>query len=161
MPFPPPPVKTKGVRPSAPTLRRQTGDLLADLAKKAGIIDPAIVTYWADIVGPDLEALCRPVRLKKNRGAFVLHVDVPHGGAATQVHYAQGNILAKASRHVGRPITRLVIEQTGRRAEPTRWRSRRMTDPQVDRPPFSVGSAATTEEALAALRKALSETDSP
>lgn len=144
-----PPVKTRSVRSAAPAIRRSVGTTLAEMARKAGFLDPAAIEHWGEIVGPDLEKLCRPVRIRKYKNAETLVVSVSSGAAAMKVQYAEKEILARAATHLGRQgLTKLSIEQTGTAARAPRWKSGNIKAPKRAAPPPEP-PAETLDEALA------------
>ncbi|MEM9233006.1 MAG: DciA family protein [Pseudomonadota bacterium] len=150
-----PPVKTRPVRRAAPAVRRQMLTTLSALARKTGVLDPGGMEHWGESVGPELEKLCRPVRIRKQKNAETLVVSVPNGAAAMRVQYAQAQILARAKTHLGRhQLTRIAIEQTGMAAtkEP-RWKSRHMAPVATTSEPVVEAPAETLDEALARLAK--------
>lgn len=125
-----PPVKTRAVRRAAAKVGPKITKSLARLAEEAGVLDGAVIERWADIVGPELFALCRPVRMKRGKGARTLVVAVPHGAAATMVEFRKTEILSRAQSVLGPArVTRLAIEQPGGAAVTARGRGSRNGKP--------------------------------
>lgn len=153
------PVKTKPVRRAAPPLRKQMLTTLSALARKTGVLDPEVIEHWGEIVGPELEKLCRPVRIRRQKTAEILVLAVPSGAAAMKVQYNEAQILARARQHLGRhSLTRIAIEQTGSasKKEP-RWKTRHMTPPTPgsQAPAGPERPAESLDEALERLRLSL------
>lgn len=177
-----PPVKTTPVRRAAPAIGRRVTKSLARLAEEAGVLDGAVIEQWAEIVGKDLYALCRPVRLKGGKGkgsGRTLVVAVPHGAAATMVEFRKKDIVARAAAVLGHGRVRgLAIEQPGGRALEARaeamaterrggraglrpgggrWQTRRLGGEEAARAgdAKALPPAASVDEALERLRRSL------
>lgn len=150
-----PPVNTRAVRQAAPPVRRQIATTLAAMARKAGILDPEVIEHWGEIIGPELEKLCRPVRIKRMKKTETLVVSVSSGAAAMRVQYAEKDILARAASHLGRRgLTRLAIEQTGAAAREPRWKSRSVSAANAA-PTVAPLAPETLDDALEQLRHSL------
>lgn len=152
---PNPPFPTRAVRRSAPKLGRRVMPQIAKLAARSGAMDPRLAERWEEAAGADLAALCRPMRLKRQKNAVALEVSVPSGAAAMRLQYAQEQLLARLRTYLKEPrLTRLMIRQTGI-AEQPRWASRKVTAaPEAATPPPK-RPATSLAEALENLREAM------
>ncbi|WP_370339298.1 DUF721 domain-containing protein [Parvularcula marina] len=124
------PVKTRAPRRAAPVIAKPVMTTLAALARKTGALDPAVIEHWGEIVGPEFEKLCRPVRIRRQKNAETLVIAVSSGAAAMRVQYAEAEILARAKLHLGRQgIRKIAIEQTGMKSKGPRWKTRHFGEP--------------------------------
>lgn len=151
-------VKTMTARRAPKPVRHQITSLMAEAAKKAGILEPDLIENWADIVGDELAEACRPVKILRDRRAETLIVSVPNGGAAMKVQYAQSQILARANSWTKRRrLTKLLIEQSGA-APKRRWRSSNVPSKnEAPKVADALPPAQSVEEALKRLKRALSD----
>ena len=158
MPQPPRPlnpgaVRTLPARRGPPPVRAQMAPHLARLAKRSGAMDPGLADRWNEVAG-EAARFCRPVRLRRGRGAVTLEVQAVSGAAAMRVEYAQAAILARARTALGEPnLTRLKVTQRGRTGE-RQWASRKVEAAEVVEP--AEPPARDTTEALARMRAAMS-----
>lgn len=128
-------IRTKPVRSGPPHFSRAMGKIVADLAKKTNALDPRLAASWAEIAGPDLARICRPVQLKTHGRAQALELAVPNGAAAMQVQFKQKFILDKVNIVLGhKRVTRLVIRQTGKNALETKQKNP-WSQPEADMSP--------------------------
>ena len=150
---PNPPFRTRPVRRAAPKLGSRVAPQLARLAAKSGAMDPRLAERWEEAAGGELAALCRPVRLRRQKNAVTLEVSVRNGAAAMRLQYAQDQLLARLRTHLREPrLTRLAIRQSGAEAAP-RWASRRVTAPEaVEAAPQPRRAATSLGEALERMR---------
>lgn len=163
------PVKTRPPRSAAPLIRRQVTTTLAALARKTGALDPEVIEHWGEIVGPELEKLCRPVKIKRYKNAETLHVSVPHDAAKMRVQYAQTQILARAAQYLGRRnLTRIAFDVTGQAKEKKqpRWKSRNISRPLIEaenaqQKAVALPPARSLDEALNRLRRSVSQGRKP
>ncbi len=132
---------------------------MAALAKKTGALDPRLAGDWAEIVGPDLAKICRPVQMRSHGRAKSLEVAVANGAAAMQVQYRQDFIIQKVNTKLGHNrISRLTIRQTGA----TALKPRKSAYSRPAQPPMpahmkkkSVTPGEELETALSTMRKLL------
>ncbi len=158
------PVNTLPARRSPPRLHVALGREVGRLAAASGAMDPALAEAWAEIVGPTLAPLCKPVRLKKRGKAQTLVVSVPTGAAAMRVQFSQKEILTRAATYLKLPnLKTLAIEQAGQRAEAKgtrregatpRWKSATIAAPDAG-PPVAERPAQSVGEALDRLRRSM------
>ena len=165
MPNPPSPVKpprpvadqaprTLPVRKGPPPVRAQLAPHLARLAKRSGAMDPMLAERWEEVAG-DAARFCRPVRLRRGRGAVTLEVQAVSGAAAMRVEYAQNAILARARTVLGEPrLTRLRVTQRGQPRE-RQWASKRIEAPSetVAATPPARDAAEALERLRAAMKR--------
>lgn len=106
-----------------PTTRRMRGfepasGLLRERIRKAGetrgFAASRVLTHWDEIVGPDMAALCRPVKVSYGKGGMGATLTVLASGAAAQiVQMRLPQILTKVNAAYGYgAIARIHITQT-------------------------------------------------
>jgi hypothetical protein len=94
------------------------GGLLREPIRKAGetrgFAASRVLTHWDEIVGPDMAALCRPVKVSYGKGGMGATLTVLASGAAAQiVQMRLPQILAKVNAAYGYgAIARIHITQT-------------------------------------------------
>lgn len=95
------------------TLSRCMEETARPLCAKNGFHEMRILTQWPLIVGSNLAARCTPVKLttgqNNKEGTLTIRA---MGAAATEIHYAQPQILERLATYLGHhAITRLSIIQ--------------------------------------------------
>lgn len=152
-------VRTRPARTGAPKLSKSLGPHLARLAEATGAMDPRLAQNWADIAGPELAPLCRPVRIIHRGRVQALEVSVKSGAAATKLRYNQEALLGRIRQRLGLPKLSQIVFREGKEAG--RWTSRRMA-PAPAKPapakPASERPAPKSEglkSALEAMRRTL------
>ena len=134
------PFNTRPARRAAPPVSREISKLLAGLAKKSGAMDPQLAGNWAEIAGPEIAALCRPVRLRSHGKAKALEVAAANGAAAMQLQFKQQLLLQKINAYLGRnAVARILIRQTGKSSlapnpAAPQWSKPEVTEAPADRP---------------------------
>ena len=153
-PDPNPPIRTRPVRRAAPKLGTRVAPQVARLAAKSGAMDPRLAERWEEAAGRDLAALCRPVRLRRQKNAVTLEISVRTGAAAMRLQYAQEQLLTRLRTHLREPrLTRLLIKQSGAAPKAPRWASRVVTaDADEAPPPTPRRPARSLTEALERMR---------
>lgn len=149
-------VRTRPVRQGAPKLSKSLGPHLARLAKATGAMDPRLAENWAEIAGPELASLCRPVRIIQRGRVQALEVSVKSGAAAMKLRYGQEALLGRVRQQLGLPKLSQIVFREGKEAP--RWTSQRMA-------PAKRGEQTTSSEpkseglksALDAMRRTLQE----
>lgn len=81
-------------------LRPRLTRLLDPVARQRGLVDGALLTEWARIVGPDLAKRCRPVKVARARGGGVLAIRAP-GAAAIELQHAAPQIVQRINDYFG------------------------------------------------------------
>ncbi|GEO82253.1 DUF721 domain-containing protein [Pararhodospirillum oryzae] len=113
---------------------------------RRGLAEEALLTHWADIMGPVLAARVHPVRLARPRGeqGGVLHVIAESGAVAFELQYLEPQVIERVNGYLGRPaVARLAVRQgRGRRGA-----SRRAQE----LPPLPPARREALETALAAV----------
>jgi hypothetical protein len=97
---------------------------LSDSFARQGFASAQLVTRWADIAGPEVAALCEPIKLQWQRTApgenepatLVLRVEGP---TAIEVQHLSNVILDRVNRFLGwRAVDRLALRQAPLRRRP-------------------------------------------
>jgi hypothetical protein len=109
-------------RDSAPPARRKRGfeaaghllsHHLKGPAEKRGFGDARLLTHWADIVGADLAAIARPVKITYGRGFGGTLVILTTGANAPMVEMAKTRIIDRVNASYGyRAVAHVHITQT-------------------------------------------------
>jgi hypothetical protein len=151
-----PAFRTRPARKGAPPLSRSLGPHLARLAKASGAMDPRLAAEWAELAGPDLAPLCRPVRVVQQGRVQALEVSVPSGAAGTKLRYHQEALLGRIRHKIGYPrLTKLIIrEGAGQRS----WEKRRMSKAPDPSPPAPAKSGGPKDSGLKAALEAMRRT---
>lgn len=74
--------------------------LLDPVARQRGLVDGALLTEWASIVGPGLAARCRPIKVRRGSGGGVLSIRAP-GVAALELQHAAPQIVERINDYFG------------------------------------------------------------
>ncbi|MEO1040735.1 MAG: DUF721 domain-containing protein [Pseudomonadota bacterium] len=130
MPRPAPPsqaseVRTKPIRKAAPPIGRSLGPHIARLAAASGAMDPRLASEWPSIAGPEIAALCRPLRIINRGRSQALEVAVKSGAAAMKIQYAQEALLGRIRQHLGMPRLQRLVFREGKEAR--NWQTRRLS----------------------------------
>lgn len=91
-------------------------------------MDPRLAAEWADIAGPDLAPLCRPIRIIRRGRGQALELSVRSGAAAMKLRYAQEALLGRVRQRLGLPHLTAIVLREG--ADERSWASRRMAAPK-------------------------------
>lgn len=150
-------VRTRPVRSGAPKLSRSLGPHIARLAKATGAMDPRLAENWAEIAGPELASLCRPVRIVNRGRVQALEVSVKSGAAAMKLRYGQEALLGRVRQKLGLPKLSQIVFREGKETAP-RWNSQRMaaSKPAPEQPRTTPKSEGL-KSALEAMRRSLQE----
>jgi hypothetical protein len=81
-------------------LRPRLTRLLDPVARQRGLVDGALLTDWAGIVGSDLASRCRPIRLRRERGGGVLSIRAP-GAVALELQHTAPQIVERINGYFG------------------------------------------------------------
>lgn len=164
------PLKTKPARPASPRIGRAVQSQVAELAQKAGAMDPGLVALWPEIVGPELAKLCRPVKVNRRGRAASLVVAASNGAAAMRIQYAQSEIVQRAASFLKLPhLKSLQITQRGQPGQPAsagrQWASQPIASTAIigaRGTPSAIAMArpcGSVSEALARLRQTIWEAE--
>ncbi|MEM7739515.1 MAG: DUF721 domain-containing protein [Pseudomonadota bacterium] len=107
---------------------RSLGPHIARLAAASGAMDPRLASEWPSIAGPELAALCRPVRIINRGRSQALEVAVKSGAAAMKIQYAQEALLGRIRHQLGLPRLQRIVFREGKDAR--NWQTRRLSAPQ-------------------------------
>lgn len=146
--------RTRAVRPAAPKIGKAVAPHLARLAKASGAMDPRLAGEWLDIAGPEIAALCRPVRIVNRGRVQALEVSVKSGAAGMKLRYHQEALLGRVRQRIGLPRLSQIVIREGQESQ--RWTSRRMepvknAEPRQRRTPQS----PSLQAALEAMRQSM------
>ncbi|MCQ8185618.1 DUF721 domain-containing protein [Parvularcula maris] len=122
--------RTRPARRAAPKLAQSLAPHLSRLAKASGAMDPRLAAEWAEIAGPELASLARPIRIVQQGRVQALELSVKSGAAATRLRYAQDALLGRIRQKLGLPRLSKITFREG--ADASRWNSRRMAAPKPD-----------------------------
>ncbi len=95
------PVKTRPAREPPPAIGRYSSKIFADLAGRTNYVDPALAARWADLVGPEIAALCRPGRLTGGRIGATLEVFARNGATASRAQFEAETIRRRLNDYLG------------------------------------------------------------
>lgn len=107
--------KASGGRPLRPLATVVDG--LTDIGlRRRGFIEARLIQRWADVVGPDLAAVCQPEDLRfpratggRRRGTLHLRVG---GGRAVEIQHAIPTIIARVNQVFGyQAVARVTLTQ--------------------------------------------------
>lgn len=91
--------------------------VMAEAGAKRGFAERKLLTRWPDLVGEEISALCRPIKIaygsQRDAGlGAVLHLAVS-GAAATEIDHRRTEIIDRVNAHYGyRAVSRIRIAQT-------------------------------------------------
>jgi hypothetical protein len=83
------------------TVGRDATTLAAKAFARAGFADPTLVLRWADIVGPDVARITRPLRLNEGPSGGVLTLKAEPAAATFLQHETRG-LCARINAYLGR-----------------------------------------------------------
>ncbi|MBB36123.1 MAG: hypothetical protein CME88_15700 [Hirschia sp.] len=95
---------------SAPLSRTIVKSVLPQL-KDTGVSVGVLATNWAEIVGPRLAGLTRPVKITRGKTGRVLVIEAP-SAAAPMIQHQSGIIIQRAKLGGGGQIKAIRIQQT-------------------------------------------------
>jgi hypothetical protein len=81
-------------------LRPRLTQLLDPVARQRGLVDGALLTEWANIVGPELAGRCCPIKLRREPGGGALSIRAP-GPAALELQHAAPQIVERINGYFG------------------------------------------------------------
>lgn len=88
------------------------GDIKGPAAKR-GFADARLLTHWAEIMGDDIAAIARPVKISHGRGLGGTLVVLTTGGHAPVVEMQKDRIIDRANAAFGyRAVSRVQVTQT-------------------------------------------------
>lgn len=96
-----PPVKTRPARQPPPQIGRYSAKIFAELAGRTNYVDPALASRWAELVGPEIAALCRPGRMTGGRIGATLEVFAPSGAAASRAQFEAETMRRRLNDYLG------------------------------------------------------------
>lgn len=119
-------------------------------------MDPRLAENWAEIAGPELASLCRPVRIIQRGRVQALEVSVKSGAAAMKLRYGQEALLGRVRQQLGLPKLSQIVFREGKEAP--RWTSRRMAPSKPkEQSASSEPKSEGLKSALDAMRRTLQE----
>ncbi|MEM6487862.1 MAG: DciA family protein [Pseudomonadota bacterium] len=101
------------------SVRRAATAPIAKIVSRHGFSEPNILLHWDDIVGAELAALCRPLRVRYARGRNLATrlVVAADGPVALVVEHRSADIVARINAHYGYgAISSLSVTQAAPRA---------------------------------------------
>ncbi|HUO02786.1 MAG TPA: DUF721 domain-containing protein [Rhizomicrobium sp.] len=76
---------------------------------RAGFSDPSLVTRWAEIAGPEISRIARPLRFQEKTGTLTL---LAEPGAALFLGHDSRHLAARINTYLGRPaVTKVKFVQ--------------------------------------------------
>ncbi|MDH5772782.1 MAG: DciA family protein [Rhodospirillaceae bacterium] len=97
------PYKPKRAKKSQ-LLSRMVEKIVKPVFGKRGFSNAAIITNWAEIVGPELARFSAPEKLTFSRDGSsggILHLKTITGGMATEIQHLEPIIIERINRHFG------------------------------------------------------------
>ncbi|MDH5489380.1 MAG: DciA family protein [Rhodospirillaceae bacterium] len=85
-------------------LSRMVEKIVKPVFGKRGFSNAAIITNWAEIVGPELARFSAPEKLTFSRDGSsggILHLKTITGGMATEIQHLEPIIIERINRHFG------------------------------------------------------------
>ena len=90
---------------------RDASTLAAKAFARAGFADPALVLHWAEIVGPEVARITRPLRMNEGPSGGVLTLKA-EPAAATFLQHETRSLCARINAYLGRPaVSQLKFSQ--------------------------------------------------
>ena len=141
-------------RGRAGAVARDTPALSAAAFARKGFSDPALVLRWAEIAGPEVARLARPLKLSEGPNGGVLTLKAEPGASLFLSHETR-SLCARINAYLGRPaVTRLRFVQGPLAARPVRRAVLRPSPSVPARDPvLAFRGAEGLREALASLAR--------
>lgn len=117
-------------------------------------MDPRLASDWAELAGPEIAPLCRPVRIISRGRSQALEISVKSGAAAMKLRYHQEALLGRVRQKFGLPKLNAIVIREGTSARG--WQSRRMAPaPKVQPKPPAEPQSSSLRSALETMRQTI------